>query len=73
MIKLVGLAFALAVASSAQALPVAPIEPDSFIVPARQACGPGMHRVGAACVRTPARRQAARCAAGRRFVDGRCI
>lgn len=73
MIRLAALAFVLGIASSAQAVPVAPIEPDSMVIAVREACGAGMHRVGGACVRTPARRQAARCAAGMRFVNGRCV
>lgn len=73
MVRLAALAFVLAIASSAQAVPVAPIGPDSLVVLAREACGAGMHRVNGVCVRTAARRQAARCAAGMRLVNGRCI
>lgn len=73
MIRLFALTFVLAVASSAQALPVGPVEPDSILIQARQACGAGMHMVNGVCIRTPARRQAARCAVGRRMVNGRCV
>jgi hypothetical protein len=48
-------------------------QPDSIVITVREACGAGMHRVNGVCVRTPARRQAARCAAGLRYVGGRCI
>ena len=74
MIKLVAVAFLVAIASSAQAMPRAAIEqPDSLVTTVREACGAGMHRVNGVCVRTPSRRQAARCAAGLRYVGGRCI
>ena len=71
MIKLVAVAFALALASSAQAMPLAPIQqPDKMVTTVREACGVGMHRVGGVCVRTPAART---CGAGMRLVGGRCI
>jgi len=74
MIKVVAAAFIVAIASSAQAMPRAAVEqPDSLVTTVREACGAGMHRVNGVCVRTPARRQAARCAAGLRYVGGRCI
>jgi hypothetical protein len=74
MIRIVTLVFAIAVASSAQAIPLAPVQqPDSIVTTVREACGAGMHRVNGVCVRTPARRQAARCAAGLRYVNGACI
>jgi hypothetical protein len=74
MIRLVTVAFVVALMSSAQATPLAPVQqPDSIVSTVREACGAGMHRVNGVCVRTPARRQAARCAAGMRFVDGRCV
>jgi len=42
MIKLVALAFALAVATSAQAMPVAPLhQPDGMITQVRLMCGAG--------------------------------
>jgi hypothetical protein len=74
MIKLVAVAFLVALVSPVQAMPRAAIEqPDSLVTTVREACGAGMHRVNGVCVRTPARRQAARCAAGLRYVGGRCI
>jgi hypothetical protein len=61
MIKLVAVAFLVALASLAQAMPRAAIEqPDSLVTTVREACGAGMHRVNGVCVRAPARRQAAR-------------
>ena len=74
MIRIVTLVLAIAFASSAQAIPLAPVQqPDSIVTTVREACGAGMHRVNGVCVRTPARRQAARCAAGLRYVNGACI
>ena len=74
MIRLVAVAFVVAVALPAQTMPRAVVEQsDSIVITVREACGAGMHRVNDVCVRTPARRQAARCAAGLRYVNGRCI
>jgi hypothetical protein len=74
MIRLIAVAFAVALASSAQAIPLAPIkQPDSMITTIREACGAGMHRVNGVCIRTAARRQAVRCATGMRVVEGRCV
>ena len=74
MIKLVAVAFLVAIVSPVQAMPRAVIQqPDSLVITVREACGAGMHRVNGVCVRTAARRQAARCAAGLRYVGGRCI
>ena len=67
MVKFVAVAFALALASSAQAFPLRPAplnQPDATIIQVREACGPGMHRVNGTCIRTPARRAASRCARG---------
>ena len=63
MIRLVAIvAFALAVATSAQAMsPVALHHADGLITQVREACGAGMHMVNGVCVTTPARRQARRC------------
>ena len=63
MIRLVAIAaFALAVATSAQAMsPVALHYADGIITQVREACGAGMHMVNGVCVTTPARRQARRC------------
>jgi hypothetical protein len=47
-------------------MPPAPLQqPDEVIIKVREACGPGMRRTaGGACIRTPARRRASRCARG---------
>ena len=65
MIKwLVGV-LALVLASSALAMPRAPLQPSNeMVIKVREACGPGMHRVNGVCIRTPARRAASRCARG---------
>jgi hypothetical protein len=74
MLRIIAVAFALTLTSSAQAIPRVPVQQlDSLITSVREACGAGMHRVNGVCVRTPARRQAARCAAGLRYVNGACI
>ena len=65
MIRLIAVAFAVALASSAQAIPLAPLQqPNDVVIKVREACGAGMHRVNGVCVRTPARRAASRCARG---------
>ena len=65
MIRLVAIVFVLALASSAQAIQPTPIQqPDELVIKVRQACGAGMHYVNGACIRTPARRAASRCARG---------
>ena len=54
--------FALALATSVQAMPVTPLhQPDGMITQVREACGAGMHMVNGRCVTTMARRQARRC------------
>jgi hypothetical protein len=74
MTKLVAIALFVAIGSSAQAVPLAPVQqPEKLVINVREACGAGMHRVNGVCIRTAARRQAARCAAGLRYVGGRCI
>jgi hypothetical protein len=74
MLRLVTVAFIVAIVSPAYAMPRASVQqPDSLIMTIREACGAGMHRVNGVCVRTAARRQAARCAAGLRWVNGRCV
>ncbi len=68
MIRLIAVAgFALAVATSAEAMTPAPIhQPDSMITQAAYGCGPGRTRVGGVCAaRTTirhARRELRRCA-----------
>jgi hypothetical protein len=74
MIRLITVAFALVVSTSAQATPLAPLQqPDGMITQVREACGAGMHMVNGTCVRTAAHRNAARCAVGMRSVGGRCV
>ena len=60
MIRLFIVIFALAVATSAQAMSPAPLnQPDSMVTQVREACGAGYHMVNGSCVRTAARRNAA--------------
>jgi hypothetical protein len=74
MIRLIAVAFALVVATSAQATLLAPLHhPDGMVTQVREACGAGMHMVNGTCVRTATRRNAARCAVGMRSVGGRCV
>ena len=61
MIRLIAVAFALAVATSAQAMPAAPLhQSDGMTTQAREACGAGMHMVNGACITTSARRHVRR-------------
>ena len=67
MIRLITIAFALVVATSAQAMPVAPLhQPDGMITQVREACGAGRVRINGVCVaRTTTRhvrREVRRCA-----------
>lgn len=72
MSKLIAVAFTLAVASSAQAMPVSPVhQPEEMITLVREACGPGMQRVNGVCRRNTTVRRA--CAAGLRLINGRCV
>jgi hypothetical protein len=66
MIRSIAVAFALALASSAQAMPPVPVQqPDEMVVQVREGCGPGMRMTANGnCIRTPARRRASRCARG---------
>jgi membrane-bound ClpP family serine protease len=74
MIRFIAVAFALAVATSAQAMSPAPLhQSDVLITQVRHACGAGYHMVNGTCIRTAARRNAARCAVGMRTVGGRCV
>ena len=61
MIRLITVAFALVVSTSAQATPLAPLQqPDGMITQVREACGAGMHMVNGhlrANRRPPQRRQ----------------
>ena len=80
MIRLIAVAFALTIATSAQAMPVVPklIIPDGLVTHVAQACGAGMRRVNGVCVtragarqaRRAVRRTARRCA---RWSAGTCL
>jgi hypothetical protein len=51
MIRIIAAAFALALATSAQAMPLAPLhQPDSMITEVRLGCGPGRTVVAGHCV-----------------------
>jgi hypothetical protein len=51
MIRLIAVAFALALATSAQAMPLAPLhQPDGMITQVAAACGAGRTRVNGVCV-----------------------
>jgi hypothetical protein len=72
MIRLIASAFAVALVSSAQAMPAQPIlHPDETVTLVREGCGSGMQRVNGVCRRNTTVRHA--CAAGLRLVNGRCI
>ena len=72
MRKLVPFIFLFGLASSTQAMPVAPAQQsDDMVTPVREACGPGMQRVNGVCRRNTTVRHA--CAAGLRLVNGRCV
>jgi hypothetical protein len=62
MIRLVAVAaFALALATSAQAMSPVPLhQSDGMITQVRHACGAGMHMVNGHCVTTSARRHVRR-------------
>jgi hypothetical protein len=68
------LGFALSLASSVQAMPLAPLQQtDDMVVTVREGCGAGYQRVAGRCVRNTAVRRYTRCAAGLRLINGRCI
>jgi hypothetical protein len=74
MIRIVAVAFILAAGATAHAMPRASIhQADSLVTTVREACGAGMKRINGVCVRTAARRNAARCATGMKLVEGRCV
>ena len=61
MLRLIAVVFALAVATSAQAISLAPIhQPDNMITQVREGCGAGMHMVNGRCITTSARRHVRR-------------
>ena len=64
-------AFILAVATSAQAMSLAPLhQPDGMITQVREACGAGRVRVNGVCVARTTIRQTRRCA---RWSGGVCV
>jgi hypothetical protein len=72
MIRLIAVvAFALAIATSAHAVTLAPLhQPDSMITQVREACGAGRVRVNGVCVARTTIRHARRCA---RWNGGVCV
>ena len=63
MVRLIALTFAIALATSAQAMSLNPLDQhNSVIIQVREACGAGMHYVeGVGCTTTVLRRQTRRC------------
>ena len=72
MIRLIAVAtFALAVATSAQAMSPAPLhQPNGLITQVREACGAGRVRINGVCVARTTKRQVRRCA---RWSGGACV
>ena len=69
MSKFIAILFALALASSLQAMPVKPVQnPATMVTPVREACGAGMHRVNGVCVRN-----VKVCPVGSHLESGRCV
>ena len=61
MTRLIAAAFALALASSAQAMPPVPLQqPDDMVITVREACGAGRVRVNGVCVARTTVRQTRR-------------
>jgi hypothetical protein len=75
MIRLIAVAFALALASSAQAMPHSPLQQtDGVIIQVRQGCGLGRQLVDGVCKRnSTVRKMVRKCRAHKmRYVNGRC-
>ncbi len=71
MLKTIAIAaFALAVTTSAQAMPVAPIQQNGMITQVAYGCGAGMTRVNGVCVARATVRKVRRCA---RWNGGVCV
>jgi hypothetical protein len=65
MIRMIAVAFALTLASSAHAVPLAPVQqPDSMVTTVRAACGAGMTRINGVCVARTTKRQVRRSTTG---------
>lgn len=60
MIRLTAVVFALTLATCAQAMPLAPRQPDNVVTQVRQGCGAGMHMINGRCITTSARRHVRR-------------
>ena len=75
MIRFIAFIFALVVATSVQAMPVAPLhQPNGMITQVREACGAGRVRINGVCVarttKRHVRREVRRCA---RWNGGVCV
>jgi hypothetical protein len=69
MPKFTAVLFVIALASPLQAMPVAPTQnPATIVMPVREACGAGMHRVNGVCVRN-----VKVCPVGFHLSSGRCV
>jgi hypothetical protein len=74
MIRFIAGIFALVVATSVQAMPVAPLHTDGMTTQVREACGAGRVRINGVCVarttKRHVRREVRRCA---RWNGGVCV
>jgi hypothetical protein len=75
MIRFIAFAFTLALAASAQAMPVTPLhQPDGMVTQVAYGCGAGRTRVNGVCVarttKRHVRREVRRCA---RWHGGTCV
>jgi hypothetical protein len=68
MTRLAVIMMTLAITSLAQAMPLAPAQPDGLTTTIRMGCGLGYQRVAGRCVRNTAVRTVRRCARGRACV-----
>jgi hypothetical protein len=65
MIRIIAVTFALTLASSAQAVPLAPVQqPESMVSTVREACGAGKTRINGVCVARTTKRQVRRSTTG---------
>jgi hypothetical protein len=65
MIRIIAVTFALTLASSAQAVPLAPVQqPESMVSTVREACGAGRTRINGVCVARTTKRQVRRSTTG---------
>ena len=75
MIRSIAVAFAIAFASSAQAIPLVPLQQmDDVVIQVRQGCGLGRQLVDGVCKRnSTVRKMVRKCRAKKmRYVNGRC-